>query len=194
MFALLIDSAHISLGPRDLRDRYAQLLAKTYGTSLNNVKNGPSPTATWGYDVETGYPLHAASPQDFARNLSTCYQNEKFWKSCKLNFHQEQGCRMTKNWRIACRAYGDTGTDPAIGDLCFWEPRGDLPMLVGGGNEKTVMLPDANAGKKTKTTKTTKKKAQSDVAYCPDEGISSWRDFMHDSKQQGFTVPTGLKF
>ena len=194
--ALLADSAHISLGQSGLMERYTRLLAKTYGTSVKKVMNGPAPTAVWAYDVETGYQLHAAGPQDFARNLSTCYQTEKFWKSCKLNFHQEQGCRMTKSWKIACRAYGDAGTDPAIGDLCFWEPRGDLPVLVGGGykNEKSVMLPGAKkTAKATKTKSSKKKAARSDVAYCPDEGIASWRDFMRNSVAQGFSVPSGLK-
>ncbi|KJS12287.1 MAG: hypothetical protein VR78_11930 [Hoeflea sp. BRH_c9] len=190
--ALLQDSAHISLGPRDLLDRYATLLAKMYGTSVNKVKNGPAAGPLWAYDMETGYPLHAASPQEFARNLSTCYQADKYWKSCKLNFHQELGCRMTKSWQIICRAYLDPGTDGMIGDLCFWEPRGDLPVLVGGGykNEKSVMLPGAKpAGKTAK-----KKVAQSKVPYCKDEGPHSWRDFMRSSRRNGKTIPSGLKF
>ncbi|MCC2613910.1 hypothetical protein ABK249_28240 [Neorhizobium sp. Rsf11] len=60
--AFLQDSAHIEVGPRGLLDRYAKLLADLYGTSVKSVQNGPAVTATWAYDVQTGYPLHVASP------------------------------------------------------------------------------------------------------------------------------------
>lgn len=95
------------------------------------------------FDVETGRHLGKVSLKEFARSISSCYRNDKYWKHCQLNYHQEMGCRMTANWRRVCRNYDENADRGAyIGDLCFWEPKGDLPILPAKADaEKTVQLP-----------------------------------------------------
>ncbi|MCC2613903.1 hypothetical protein ABK249_28275 [Neorhizobium sp. Rsf11] len=179
VFKILDDSVDILVGSRQLSDRYAEIIADLYGVSVSALKARDVATPDWGFDVETGYPLYKASPQDFASHVSTCYQNGKYWRDCQVNFHQEMGCRMTEGWKYACtyEGQGQDGQSYAkFGDLCWWEPRGDLPMLVGVGDsmEKTVQLP------------TQKLAAKQDVEYCNDK---DWRETL---QRDGTPIPARL--
>jgi hypothetical protein len=132
--------------------RVAQFVPHTYHGLVDIAFGQPKGTAQkqeftvgvgdYEYDLETGTAIGAMSIKEFARNVSSCYRHDQYWKHCKLNYHQEMGCRMTKNWQRVCRTYKPSEEDWRIGDLCFWEPKGDIPMLPAKANaEKTVQLP-----------------------------------------------------
>ncbi|WP_152599629.1 hypothetical protein [Hoeflea sp. BAL378] len=191
VYNILGDTAHIALGARGLGDRYAEELARLYGTSAKEVKDGDAASASWFFDLETGFAIHSASPQQIASKLSSCYRKRDYWTACKLNYHQEKGCRMTASWKKVCGAYMKPGMSTMIGDLCFWEPRGDLPMLGGGDTrEKTVALP---SGKKAKAPSRKKVAARSEVPYCEDDGYAGWRPYLRELRDRGDGVPAGLK-
>ncbi|OCW57551.1 hypothetical protein [Hoeflea olei] len=195
VYNILGDTAHIALGAAGLSDRYAEELARLYGTSVKDVKDGKAASASWFYDLETGFAIGSASPQQIASNLSSCYRNYDYWRACKLNYHQEQGCRLTKAWKTVCGAYMKEGMSQMIGDLCFWEPRGDLPMLAGADTrEKSVMLPGGKKVAKApgKKKKKVKQAAASNVPYCADDGPGGWRDYLTYLRDKGEGVPAGL--
>ncbi|MDP2732090.1 MAG: hypothetical protein Q8O63_03105 [Hoeflea sp.] len=194
VYNILGDTAHIALGPEDLKQRYAEQLASLYGTSVKQVKDGDAASASWFYDLETGFAIGNARPQEIASKMSSCYRNLEYWKFCKLNFHQEKGCRMSASWKKVCGAYGKEGMSPMIGDLCFWEPRGDLPMLGGGDTrEKTVALPSGKTGKAKAPAKKTAVVAPSQIPYCEDDGYGGWRNYLKYLRDQGDGIPSGLK-
>ncbi len=163
-----------------------QALAEIYGVSASTISESKASAGDWAYDVETGRLMVRMSPQQFARNISRCYAQKEYWRSCKLNYHMEMGCRMTPKWKTVCRGYKPSGNQGAyIGDLCFWEPRGDLPILAAGAkSEPTVQLPNQNqqvakaepqskprsqSRPKAKAKPAPKKQATPARAMCPEE-------------------------
>ncbi len=147
--------------PHNQHDLVDAAYGLTRGTATEQQYSyGPG---DYEFDVETGRHLGKVSLKEFARSISSCYRNDKYWKHCQLNYHQEMGCRMTTNWRRVCRNYDENADRGAyIGDLCFWEPKGDLPILPAKADaEKTVQLPKVADAKTSGTRKsnTQKKKA-----------------------------------
>lgn len=127
------------------------------------------PAPDLAFDLESGRPFwkKGLTPQQMAKSISNCYKAVNYTTKCKLNFHAQMGCRMTDTWKRFCRKTATDKTFSEFGDLCFWTPKGDLPMMPASeGTEKTVMLPSNgvetnSAKKKTGTKKSGKKSAQS---------------------------------
>lgn len=147
-------------------------IAQVYNIPESHITLADSSSGDWGYDLETGHFYPGMLPQNMAKTMSKCYAKKEYWKSCQLNYHQEMGCRMTKNWRTVCRQY-DPGRpskfDTNLGDLCFWEPRGDLPMLAATDmSERSVELPNATPKVSAKKRKPNAA-AQKAVQYCTEE-------------------------
>lgn len=152
--------------------RMKAYIAKVFSIPEDHSSFDDTPSGDWIYDLETGKFYPDMSPQDMARTISKCYAAKEYWKSCQLNYHQEMGCRMTKNWRTVCRQNDAAGTSKFninIGDLCFWEPKGDLPMLAAADtSERSVELPDA-APKVSSRKRKSKPPAKKAVPYCTEE-------------------------
>lgn len=144
-------------GTVDRSKNIDKVIAKLYGTTVSDVENGKAGSGDFYYDVVNGAYLAGMSPQEMAKSISSCYRNPEYWKSCTLTYHQEGGCRMSKFAQNVCRAY-EVGM---VGDYCFWEPKGDLPMAPAKDSfEKTVALPKLADAKPTKKVRTNKTKAK----------------------------------
>lgn len=161
-------------GTIDTSKNIDQLIAEKYGTTIPALENGMVGAGDFYYDLETGAYLAGMSPQEMAKSISSCYMKPKYWKACGLNYHQEGGCRMSKYMQAACRSYLDNpDLGATIGDNCFWEPRGDLPMAPAKDSfEKTVTLPKQAKAKSNDKAKTKKKKSAAtklDRPLCEDD-------------------------
>lgn len=144
-------------GTIDRSKNINKVIAKLYETTVSAVENGKAGAGDFYYDVVTGAYLAGMSPQEMAQSISSCYSNPEYWKSCTLTYHQEGGCRMSKFAQNVCRAYEVN----MVGDYCFWEPKGDLPMAPAKDSfEKTVTLPKLADTKPTKKVRTSKTKAK----------------------------------
>ncbi|NNE23428.1 MAG: hypothetical protein HKN11_12545 [Rhizobiales bacterium] len=123
------------------------------------------------YDVQSGAYLGGMRPSRAARSISRCYKSKKFFKSCKLRYHQKDGCRLTKKWVKLCRK----GTnDPVSGELCYWDIKGDLPVLPSAKATKSrIALNDAKRQTKVAAVVPKKKKAKLPKwPYCTHEQLS----------------------
>lgn len=139
-----------------------------------DVSHDRLPVPDYAYDVENGYDFwnRKTLPQQMAKNVSNCYRTMDYRTKCKLTYHSQMGCRMTSNWRRFCRK---ASTDPSFKEyeeLCFWSPKGDLPIDPGSiaSAEKSVMLPTATAGE----TKRRKKKAVVSRPSCDDSMLRAY--------------------
>lgn len=171
-FRFFHDSALWDKKTTEYITRMRGYIAKVYGVSEASIALEYASAGDWGYDLETGRPLYEMSPQEMARTISKCYAKKEYWKSCQLNYHQEMGCRMTKNWSTVCRQYDPEQPykfNTYLGDLCFWEPKGDLPMLAAADtSERTVELPEA-APKASAKQRKSKPASRKKVPYCTEE-------------------------
>ncbi|OCW56683.1 hypothetical protein [Hoeflea olei] len=167
-------------------------LASLFGISDYDVQNGFSGGIDWVYDVETGKALYEMSPQAIARSISSCYKRGNPGANCSLNYHQEMGCRMTKKWAELCSTPDRPGIS-GIYDLCWGEPRGDMPMLpvVADNAERSVQLPTngkGGKGAKAKGEAVTKNTEKVAVAYCDDD---IWRQYY--ARTPSDSIPAGFE-
>ena len=163
-------------------------LAGRFGIPEAKIRNEYAAGIDWFFDVETGKPLYGLSPQEIARTISSCYAKGHPGQHCKLAYHQEMGCRMTRKWATLCSTSLRQGFG-GVADLCWGEPRGDMPMLpvVKDNAERSVELPKAKKGVQLKPAKKARKSAANDVATCDD---ALWRSFYAERGNRG--IPQGL--
>lgn len=163
-------------------------LAGQFGVSEKRVQSDFSGGIDWIFDVESGVELNGMSPQDIARSISSCYSRGHPSQHCKLNYHQELGCLMTPKWVRLCSAPYSRNVQGTT-DLCWGEPRGDMPMLpvVSENAERSVELPKASKGGQVKIAKLAKKPTKVAVPFCDD---NIWRSFYAERGNAG--IPSGL--
>ncbi|KJS14848.1 MAG: hypothetical protein VR78_09635 [Hoeflea sp. BRH_c9] len=163
-------------------------LSGLFGVSEYDIQNDFVGGMDWIFDVETGAELYGMSPQGIARSISSCYRKGNPAEHCTLNYHQEMGCRMTPKWVKLCstpfrlRFRG-------IYDLCWGEPRGDMPMLpvVKENAERTVQLPNAGEGGQVQIAKLAQEPVKAAIPDCDD---NDWRSFYAEGGNEG--IPPGL--
>lgn len=187
-YGIYVQSATFALQTEREGKAVLTYLAGRFDIPEAKIRNEYSAGIDWFFDVETGKPLYGLSPQGIARTISSCYAKGHPGQHCKLAYHQEMGCRMTRKWVTLCRTPLRQGFG-SVADLCWGEPRGDMPMLpvVKDNAERSVELPKAKKGVQAKPAKKAKTSVANEVASCDD---ALWQSFYAERNNEG--IPEGL--
>ncbi|KAF2835043.1 hypothetical protein M501DRAFT_942842 [Patellaria atrata CBS 101060] len=100
----IVDSKSLKLlVTEDLKDRYHELLTRTYVDDMNNLKWCPAPDCT--YAVECG-----VKQKDLTKIVPTvtCSCGHHFCFGCSLNDHQPAPCMLVKKWMKKCEDDSET--------------------------------------------------------------------------------------
>ncbi|KGF67508.1 hypothetical protein LL06_21935 [Hoeflea sp. BAL378] len=187
-YGIYVQSATFALQTEREGKAVLTYLAGRFGIPEAKIRNEYAAGIDWFFDVETGKPLYGLSPQEIARTISSCYAKGHPGQHCKLAYHQEMGCRMTRKWATLCSTSLRQGFG-GVADLCWGEPRGDMPMLpvVKDSAERSVQLPNSGKGTQVETAKVAKKPVEEAIPYCDD---NDWRSFYAERGNRG--IPQGL--
>ncbi|KAL1989872.1 hypothetical protein VTN49DRAFT_7069 [Thermomyces lanuginosus] len=100
----IVDSKSLALlVTDDLKDRYHNLLMRTYVDDKDNLKWCPAPNCEYAIDC-------AVKPRELTRIVPTvrCGCEHRFCFGCALNDHQPAPCKLVKMWLKKCEDDSET--------------------------------------------------------------------------------------
>lgn len=100
----IVDAKSIEmLLPNGIKDRYEELLTRTYVDDLENLKWCPAPNCIYAVDCKV-------KPKELGRIVPTvhCSYGHHFCFGCTLNDHQPAPCAIVKKWLKKCEDDSET--------------------------------------------------------------------------------------